>query len=164
MDYRSDTALSADPVSENRRTRIHLSSFLPSVIRNLAEGISTRLSRTYKEDFQLSVTEWRILLQLSEHQLLRASEIVDITAMEKSKVSKALRNLEANGFVSRTVDNSDKRCQSLTLTARGIELYEAIAPRVLAWEQQLLEALDVNEYRDLLYLLDKLSNRLKSIG
>jgi len=34
-------------------------------------------------------------------------------------------------------------------------------PRVLDWEKELIAGLEVSEYRDLLYLLDKLNKRLK---
>jgi DNA-binding MarR family transcriptional regulator len=145
------------------RTRIHLDNFLPAIIRNLSEGISARISRNYSDEFSLTITEWRILLQLSEHQSLTASQIVENTAMEKSKISRALSSMEGEGIVKREVDEEDHRRQLLALTDYGDELYIQIAPRALAWEKQLLDGLDINEYRDLIFLLNKLSQRLKTM-
>ena len=73
--------------TESHNTYLQMETFLPSVIRNLAEEITSRMSQNYTGDFQLTITEWRILLQLAAKQSLTATDIVDITAMEKSKVS-----------------------------------------------------------------------------
>jgi DNA-binding MarR family transcriptional regulator len=145
------------------RTRIHLDNFLPAIIRNLSEGISARISKNYSDEFSLTITEWRILLQLSEHRLLTASQIVDNTAMEKSKISRALSSMEGDGMVKREVDKDDHRRQLLALTDYGDELYCKVAPLALEWEKQLLQGLDINEYRDLIFLLNKLSQQLKTM-
>jgi DNA-binding MarR family transcriptional regulator len=122
------------------------------------------MSRRYTGDFQLTVTEWRIILQLATKALLTATEIVDITAMEKSKVSRAVSHLEERGFVIRTPSEEDHRTKTLALTPLGQKLYNNIVPRVLNWENLLLEGLEISEYRDLLYLLNKLQTRLKDMG
>ena len=160
--------LTTDLVGEYREgekssSYLQLDIFLPSVIRNLAEGVTRSMSRRYTGDFQLTITEWRIILQLASKAPLTATEIVDYTAMEKSKVSRAVSHLEERGFVARTASEEDHRTKTLTLTPLGQELYANIVPRVLNWEKVLLEGLELSEYRDLLYLLNKLQSRLKEM-
>lgn len=149
---------------ESAGTYLKLDSFLPSVIRNLAEGITSNMSRNYTGDFQLTVTEWRILLQLAAAPSLTATQIVEYTAMEKSKVSRALTSLERRDIVARGPSEKDQRTKALSLTPAGTKLYNAIVPRVLDWEKSLLDDFDIGEYRDLLYLLSKLQNRLKEMS
>jgi DNA-binding MarR family transcriptional regulator len=103
------------------------------------------------------------LLQLAEHEALTASDIVEYSAMEKSKVSRAIANLETLGLVERQVANADHRVKLLTLTQTGFKRYRALVPRVLDWEKELIEGLEVSEYRDLLYLLEKLQRQLKKM-
>ena len=143
---------------------LQLETFLPSVIRNLAEDITASMSRRYTGDFQLTITEWRIILQLAAKESLTATEIVEITAMEKSKVSRAVSSLEDRGFAVRTPSEKDHRIKTLALTPMGKKAYSSIVPRVLDWEKYLLEGLEISEYRDLLYLLNKLRNRLKDMA
>ena len=145
-------------------TYLQLDTFLPSVIRNLAEEITSHMSRRYTGNFQLTITEWRIILQLAAKESLTATEIVEITAMEKSKVSRAVSNLVDRGLAARTPSEQDQRTKTLTLTPGGRELYSSIVPRVLDWENYLLEGLEISEYRDLLYLLSKLRSRLKEMS
>lgn len=143
------------------RSELHMDSFLPSLIRNLSEGIALSMSRQITGPFRLTMTEWRILLQLAEHEALTASDIVNYSAMEKSKVSRAIKNLEARDLVTRQVAANDHRVKRLTLTETGRKRYQALVPRILAWEKELIDNLEVSEYRDLLYLLEKLQNGLK---
>lgn len=145
------------------RTHLQLESFLPAVLRILSEEITGKMSGRYTGDFQLSITEWRILVHLAEKEALTATQIVDVTAMEKSKVSRALSHLEERQLVTRAPSEADQRTKILALTERGYRLYQAIVPRVLDWERELLEGLEISEYRDLLYLLDKLRNRLRAM-
>jgi len=147
-----------------QRTQLQLDTFLPAIIRNLAEGITSNMSRLYTGDFRLTITEWRILLHLAEHQALTASQIGLATAMEKSKVSRAISTLESRDLVSREMSEDDHRSKHLTLTDRGRKVYQAIVPRVLDWEKELLEPIDIGEYRDLIYLLDKLNTRLRAMN
>ncbi len=146
-----------------QRSELHMDSFLPSLIRNLSEGMALSMSRRITGHFRLTMTEWRILLQLAEHEALTASDIVAYSAMEKSKVSRAIKNLEARGLITRQVAEDDHRVKRLTMTETGRKRYRAIVPRILDWEKELIEGLEVAEYRDLLFLLDKLQERLKVI-
>jgi DNA-binding MarR family transcriptional regulator len=146
-----------------KRSELHMDSFLPSLIRNLSEGMAASMSRRITGSFRLSTTEWRILLQLAEHEALTASDIVEYSAMEKSKVSRALTNLESRGLVERSVSESDHRVKLLSMTETGRKRYTALVPRVLDWEKELIDGLEVSEYRDLLFLLDKLNKQLRTM-
>ena len=143
------------------RSELHMDSFLPTLIRNLSEGMALSMSRRITGPFRLTMTEWRIMLQLAEHEALSASDIVAYSAMEKSKVSRAIRNLEARDLVVREAASEDLRVKRLTMTETGRKRYEALVPRILDWEKELIEGLEVSEYRDLLFLLEKLNKRLK---
>jgi DNA-binding MarR family transcriptional regulator len=145
------------------RTELQLDNFLPAIIRSLDEGMAANMSRRITGPFRLTMTEWRILLFLAEHEALTASDIVQYTAMEKSKVSRAIANLESLGMIEREVAEDDQRVKLLRLTGKGMKRYHALVPRVLDWERELIDALDVSEYRDLLFILDKLGRRLRDM-
>jgi DNA-binding MarR family transcriptional regulator len=145
------------------RSELRLNSFLPYVLNNLAERVSAGLSRIYTDEYQLSIPEWRVLANLAEHGILNARQIVEFTTMEKSKVSRAVANLSARGMVSQQRAEGDSRAKDLALTRAGKALYASIVPRVLAWERDLLDGLSPGEYRDLMYVLEKLGTRLRSM-
>lgn len=146
-----------------QRTYLDLKSFLPSIIRTLAEGMTADMYRRYAPKARLTITEWRIMLHLAENREMTATQIVNATAMEKSKVSRAIAHLEAADIVCRHTDAQDQRSKRLRLTDKGNHVYTAIVPTVLDWEKELLKGLEIDEYRDLLYLLGKLDTRLRSM-
>jgi DNA-binding MarR family transcriptional regulator len=150
-------------MTSSGRRDLSLNSFLPYVLNNLAERISAGLSTLYMDEYGLSIPEWRVIANLAEHDTLNARQIVDFTTMEKSKVSRAVSGLSAKGLVSQQRAEDDSRAKDLALTAAGSALYTDIVPKVLAWERELLEGLSTGEYRDFLYLLDKLDTRLSSM-
>jgi DNA-binding MarR family transcriptional regulator len=124
------------------RKQLRLDSFLPYVLTRLADSIRVEMPVITANEYDVSVPEWRILANLAEHASLNARQIVDLAAMEKSTVSRTVKGL----------------------AARGQALYRRIAPQVLDWEKNLLDGLEVGEYRDLLYLLNKLSRRMQALA
>jgi len=146
------------------RRELRLERFLPYVLANLAERVSARLFDIYGAEFGLSVAEWRVLANLAQHGTLNAKQVVDLTVMEKSTVSRAVKSLAARALLRRKTASNDGRAKNLTLTPAGKALYRKIVPEVLAWETRLLEGLNAAEYRDLLYLLEKLGRRLHMLA
>ena len=145
------------------RTDLKLQTFLPYVLNNLAERVSAGLSRIYVDEYQLSIPEWRVIANLAEHTTLNARQIVEFTTMEKSKVSRAVGNLSERGLISQERAEGDSRAKDLALTDEGLALYRSIVPRVLDWERELLGQMTSGEYRDLMYLLNKLGNRIEML-
>lgn len=146
-------------VTEPARRELQLESFLPYLVNNLADRISTGLSRIYADEYGLSIPEWRVLANLAEHGVLNAKQIVSTTGMEKSKVSRAVKNLTERGLIVQRRKEADNRARDLALTAAGLALYGDLVPHALAWEGELLDCLSVSEYRDFMYLLGKLRQR-----
>ena len=146
-------------MTESLRRELQLEAFLPYLVNNLADRISTGLSRIYADEYGLSIPEWRVLANLAEHGVLNARQIVSTTAMEKSKVSRAVKSLTGRGLIVQRRKEDDNRARDLALTAAGLTLYGDLVPHALAWEGDLLDCLSVSEYRDFMYLLGKLRQR-----
>lgn len=145
------------------RRELQLEQFLPYLVNNLADLISTGLSRIYTDEYGLSVAEWRVIANLAEHRVLNAKQIVVTTGMEKSKVSRTVKSLSDRGLISQRRKESDNRARDLALTASGETLYANLVPRALDWELQLLECLSSGEYRDFMHLLGKLRQQASRI-
>ena len=146
------------------RNQLHLESFLPYVLTRLADSIRVEMPVITANEHDVSVPEWRVMANLAEHATLNARQIVDLAAMEKSTVSRTVKGLAARGLVRQRPASIDNRAKDLALTRSGEALYRRIAPQVLDWEKSLLGGLEVGEYRDLLYLLDKLSKRMQALA
>jgi len=151
-------------MASNVRRELKLDNFLPSIMSNLAATISRKLSTIYVQEYGLSTSQWRILANLAQYKTLTASEIVSYTEMEKTRVSRAVSGLTQRGLLNQTRAAGDSRLKDLSLTVSGKELYQSIVPKVLIWERELLNGLSSGEYRDLMYLLEKLKLQLGRTG
>jgi DNA-binding MarR family transcriptional regulator len=124
-----------------RADGLDLDRFLPYRLDILAEGVSRALSRIYKERHGLGVPEWRVLAHLGQYAPITAKAVGAHSRMHKTKVSRAVAELERLGLIARSGSAADRREAPLSLTAKGRAAYEDLAPRALAFERTLLSSL-----------------------
>jgi DNA-binding MarR family transcriptional regulator len=141
-----------------------LDQFVPYRMVKLAHNMSLALARMYQQQFDINIAQWRILAQLAEQPSLLAKEIGVITAMDKSKVSRAVAVLKTKGYLNQCPDDHDNRATRLSLSLQGRKFYQNIAPKALAWEQQLMAALEPTEQQDLINILSKLDQRIGQLS
>jgi DNA-binding MarR family transcriptional regulator len=63
-------------------------------------------------------------------------------AMEKSKVSRAASRLEENGYIKKTVNDTDRRLVHLSLTDKGRALMAELLPLAIAFQQEIAAQLE----------------------
>lgn len=142
---------------------IRLRQFLPYQLVNLAKKVSDACSLVYIEEFGLSIAEWRILAYLGERCDVTAQELCENTMMDKSRVSRAVGQLDDKGMLVKDKDPMDSRALSVSLSSKGSKMYAKIAPKALEWEASLLEVLTGAEYRDLERILEKLDKQVEQL-
>ena len=140
---------------------LELDSFLPYRLVSLSQRISQALSSIYREEFGVSVPEWRILANLAEKGELSPSEIAAQTSMDRARVTRGIKDLRAKRCLLKRRDAADQRAYHLRLSPAGEALYRKIVPLALAWEESLLASLEDGEHRELMRALDKLAQRLE---
>ena len=112
---------------------LRLEEFLPYRLNVLASLVSQALSRVYAERYDIGVPEWRILVTLGQFRIMTGKAIGTHTHMHKTKVSRAVAELERRKFLTRRVNNADLRESFLSLTPAGRAIYEELAPGALAF-------------------------------
>lgn len=148
----------------NKESRtVMLNLFVPYRMVNLATNISNACSKIYRSEFDISIPEWRVIARLAENEKLNAKHVGSVTFMDKSKVSRAVKLLEDKALLYREKDQQDNRAAYLSLTDSGREIYSKIAPKALDWEEELISALDISEYRDLMRIMEKLDNKVEDM-
>ena len=139
---------------------LDLDRFLPYRLDILAEGVSRALSRLYKDRYGLAVPEWRVLAHLGQYAPITARDIGAHSRMHKTKVSRAVAELERLGFLARNNSNEDRREELLSLTAKGKAAYEDLAPKAADFARHLLDDLSAAERRVLESAIDRLLEKL----
>ena len=104
-------------------------------------------------DWDMSVAQVRALYALRDPLSMR--ELAERLYLDPSNLTALVDRLEDLGLVERQADADDRRVKRLVITEKGVHLSEEIIDAVFA-ESTVFEALDADEKRQLLRLLDKL--------
>jgi DNA-binding MarR family transcriptional regulator len=95
----------------------------------LAKMLMRQLDRDL-HPFGLSTNDYEILVELSEApgNRLRMTELADLTAQSRSRLSHQITRMEVKGLVRREGCEGDKRGTFAVITSRGLATIERIAP------------------------------------
>jgi DNA-binding MarR family transcriptional regulator len=119
-------------MSEARGTR-WLDGDQQSSWRAFAVGVTLlldRLDADLQKAFDLSLTEYEILVRLSERpgRSMRMAQLADALAHSRSRVTHTVARMQRSGLVIRAASPEDGRGIVCTLTDRGYDLLVEAAP------------------------------------
>jgi DNA-binding MarR family transcriptional regulator len=117
---------------------LKLEDFLPHRLNVLSSLVSQALTRVYGRH-GIGIPEWRVLVTLGEIGALTGKAVGTHTHMHKTKVSRAVAQLEQRKLVARRANRADLREAFLTLTPAGRAVYEELAPSALEFMDRLAE-------------------------
>lgn len=118
-----------------------LEAFLPYQLSVLAARVSLGFSDLYKQKFGITIPEWRVVAHLSQAGSVSVREIHQRVDMDKSKVSRAATRLENAGYVSKKINDTDRRLVELELTPKGRAMIAELTPIAQKYEARVLKEL-----------------------
>lgn len=114
-----------------------LQEFLPYLLNQAAEATSRSFEAVYKTRYGMTRTQWRVLANLGRFGAMTARDICRISHIEKTKVSRAVAALEADGLLTRAPSPEDGRAEQLCLTRGGAAAFADLGQRALAFDADL---------------------------
>jgi len=134
----------SDPVQDGTLQKaeeppLKLEDFLPHKLNVLSSLVSQALTRVYSK-YGIGIPEWRVLVSLGQHGVMTGKAIGLRTHMHKTKVSRAVAQLEQRKFLSRRANRADLREAFLSLTPAGRAVYEELAPKAREFTERLSAA------------------------
>jgi DNA-binding MarR family transcriptional regulator len=156
-----------DPSVQSERSRaasadqaaLKLDEFLPYRLNVCSSLVTQALSRIYAERYRMGVPEWRVLVTLGELGPMTAKAVGQHSHMHKTKVSRAVAQLERRKLVSRRINRADLREAFLSLTPSGRAIYDELVPAALEFVRQLMKTVDPADRAALDRALTKLIER-----
>jgi DNA-binding MarR family transcriptional regulator len=121
---------------------LKLEQFLPYQLNVVSSLVSQALTRGYARRHGIGVPEWRVVVTLGQHEVMTAKAIGAHTHMHKTKVSRAVAQLEQRKLVVRRANRADLREAFLSLTPAGRAVYEEAAPIALEFTNRLSEVVE----------------------
>ncbi len=133
----------------------NLHKFLPYQLSLVTNTVSQNLADEYAP-FNITRTQWRVLAVLGSIGHMTAQEISNKTMMDKTTLSRAIKNLVERKLVKRQAIQNDGRVSSLCLTSAGRKLFKKIIPIANQADTNLRAKLSQSE----LAVLEKILTRL----
>ncbi|MGH3361365.1 MAG: MarR family winged helix-turn-helix transcriptional regulator [Nocardioides sp.] len=107
--------------------------------------LTDRLDDDLQREFGISLTEYEILVRLSERdgRRIRMAQLADALAHSRSRVTHTVKRLEDAGLVARAKSPEDGRGVTCAMTDRGYELLVKMAPtHVTGVRENLVDLVD----------------------
>lgn len=114
--------------------------------------VSTRLEEALAGS-GLSLPEFTTLSVLTARPGLSNARLARRALVTPQAMHKVIRSLEDSGLVTRAAGPNGGRALEATITDAGAALVESLLPRVAEIEDEVLDALDDDERRELVRLL-----------
>ena len=101
-------------------------------------------------DSGYSLTEARILFEISKIELCTANQLCSMLDIDRSYMSRIIRKFEKNGLLKREIDCADNRNMKIKLTEKGVALFHELNDRSNKQMEKLLSKLETEDYEKLL--------------
>jgi MarR family transcriptional repressor of emrRAB len=117
--------------------------------------------RTLVNPKHISWLQYDILFQLSKEKEILPSELSVILGVSRAKLSKALKELKASGYIKQSPNPEDGRELRTSISNDGKQLLNNISAKHTALYQTALKVMTNEEQAEFARLSEKLSDALK---
>lgn len=117
---------------------------------------ATYLTKEY-EKYGIGVGQYQFLILLYLKDGISHDELTEKAAIDKANTTRAVKKLEAEGYVRLEINDSDKRKFKIYLTDKALKMKDVLLKISFDWEQHLLEPLNSDELDSLFFLLRKIA-------
>ena len=132
------------------------SPFLINHVITLNKTHDFFINKHIKNETDILPSQYYMLLCLYYDSEINQSDIAKACLMDRSGVSRAFKDFEEKGLITREVDETNKRAYKITLTKKGIETSEFLIEKEKEWDDMICSELNISR-EDLLKLLSRIS-------
>jgi len=124
-----------------------------------------RVSQIYDqalEPYGLTISQYGILVSLRQNEGVSIGQLAERMVMDPTSLTRSLKPLERQGFISLATDPNDRRARRLSLTAAGLAVMRMAKPGWIKAQTAVEAALGLDETLALNASLDRALERLAS--
>src|SRR5882757_6465498 len=130
----------------------------------MVSRLQTAMHRQLQQDCELSLSDYDVLVALSEREPQRINDLGEVLAWEQSRLSHQLRRMRGRGLVVRHGSGVDRRGATVELAAGGRTALEAAAPgHVELVRSMVFDGLSAEQLRAFGSVIDSVTSRLRQI-
>ena len=111
-----------------QRPHLDLDNYLPYLINRVGSAIAEMYTRDTLTPLGLSLDMWRVLAALSNNGEQRQIDLVAMTSIDVSTMSRLVTRMVRQGLVTRTRSKTSSREVVVALSTKGRALVESLIP------------------------------------
>ena len=127
------------------RPHLDLDSYLPYLINRVGTAIAATYTAETLAPRGLSLAMWRVLAALSNNGEQRQIDLVDMTSIDASTMSRLVTRLVRTGLVTRSRSKTSNREVVVALSAKGRAQVESLIPIAKGLEKTASGGLSAKE-------------------
>ena len=135
---------------------IRTSPFLINHLITLNKTHDFYMNKHIKNSTDILPSQYYMLLFLYYEMGTNQSDIAKACLMDRSGVSRAFKDFEEKGLITREIDEKNKRAYKIALTKKGIETSEFLIKKEKEWDDMICSELNISR-DELLDLLSSIS-------
>ncbi|RZJ69841.1 MAG: MarR family transcriptional regulator [Flavobacterium sp.] len=113
-------------------------------------------------DTQYTLTEARILFEISTGAIIETSWIIDALLIDKSYLSRVLKKFEEHNLITRSRSEKDSRASQISLTKDGLDELNALNDLADRRIKELLKGLSTKDKKQLVLHMNSITDILDS--
>lgn len=114
------------------------------------------LLKHYKE-LGIGAGQYQFLMTLYLKDGLSHDELTERMSVDKATTTRAIMKLEEEGYVTKVLNEEDKRKYHIYLTEKAISKKDEVLRISKLWEDHLIKSLTEEEVESLLYMMRKIA-------
>jgi DNA-binding MarR family transcriptional regulator len=142
--------------------KLDLGDYLPYLINRVGNIIADQFGAEALAPHRLSIAMWRVMAALASRGSQRQIDIVDLTSIEASTLSRLVSRLVRMGMVVRARSANSHREVAVVLSAKGATLVARLIPIALEYERAAIAGLSREETLMLKRCLRSVYDNMKS--
>jgi len=105
----------------------------------------------------LQILEWQLLFSVARFGCCHLAFITRSTSIDPAHGSRAASTLETKGLITRREDPKNRRRKLISMTPKGVEVFERIWPKARMAVKNITDHLDPVDFAELKRLMDLLN-------
>ena len=127
------------------RAHLDLGNYLPYLINRVGFALVESFTTSALTPHGLSIAMWRVLAALSNRGEQRQIDLVDMTSIDASTMSRLVTRLVRTGLVTRTRSKTSSREVVVALSPKGRSQVESLIPIAKSLEKTASAGLSAKE-------------------
>ncbi|MDB5900397.1 MAG: MarR family transcriptional regulator [Ramlibacter sp.] len=130
------------------------------LLRQVAERLGISLVAALRP-FDQSPSVYRVLMALTRRNPVRMRDLIDLTLIETSVLSRTVARMKSQGLVSVSADPRDARSVVVEMTEAGTQLLQSMLPAVSAQYQWAIHDVPAEDLEMMRLTLARMLHNLK---